>query len=143
MRPYIYVIGSLRNPVVSDVAAAIRQAGFEVFDDWMAAGPEADDYWKRYEEARGHSYREALNGHAAHHVFHYDKRHLDAASFVVLVAPAGKSAHLELGYAIGKGKGSCILVTPENTRWDVMYKFAGSVEEDVAGVLARIMEAHS
>ena len=39
----LYVIGSLRNPAVPQVAKRLREAGFLVFDDWYAAGPEADD----------------------------------------------------------------------------------------------------
>ena len=40
----------------------------EVFDDWYAAGPEADDYWKSYEINRGRDYIDALSGRAARHV---------------------------------------------------------------------------
>ena len=40
--------------------------------------------------------------------------------------PAGKSAHLELGWVIGKGKkGFIVLDNPD--RWDVMYLFADGV----------------
>ena len=72
----VNVIGSLRNPAVPELSARLRAEGYEVFDDWYAAGPEADDYWQKYEQARGRSYREALDGHAANHVFDYDTYHL-------------------------------------------------------------------
>ena len=128
----IYLIGSLRNPKVPAVANALREAGQEVFDDWYAAGPEADDKWRDYERGRGHSFQEALRGFAARNVYLFDRRHLERADAVVLVLPAGKSGHLEFGWAIGKGKrGFILLDDPE--RWDVMYQFAdgicGSVEE--------------
>lgn len=132
--PKIYVIGSLRNPKVLDVSKHLREAGFEVFDDWMAAGPEADDYWQKYENQRGHNYKEALAGHAANHVFEFDKKHLDSSDAAVLVLPAGKSGHLELGYCIGKGMPGFILLEeapPDNMRYDVMYKFATAVCYDV------------
>lgn len=112
-QPKVYLIGSLRNPNVSVVADKIRELGFDVFDDWMAAGPEADDYWKKYEIARGHNYEEALRGHAAKHVFSYDKGHLDASDLGVLLLPAGKSGHLELGYLIGQGKRGYIVLHEE------------------------------
>ena len=35
----VYLIGSLRNPKVPKIAEKIRALGFEVFDDWFAAGP--------------------------------------------------------------------------------------------------------
>lgn len=123
----VYVIGSLRNPQVPEVSKELRAAGFEVFDDWFAAGPEADDYWQRYEKAKGNDMRAALGGHAATHVFEFDKRHLDAADMVVLVLPAGKSGHLELGYSLGRGKPGYILMPEEPERFDVMYKFATGI----------------
>ncbi len=128
----LYVIGSLRNPEVKDVANLIRDAmpEWEVFDDWIAAGPHADDEWRDYEKQRGRSYEQALAGYAARHVFEYDKHHLDTSDAVLLVAPAGKSGFLELGYCIGRGKPSAILLDSPD-RWDVMFQFAGCVSEDL------------
>lgn len=125
----LYLIGSLRNPRIRDIGNAIREWGYDVFDDWHAVGPEADDHWRDYEKARGRSYAEALQGAAAQNTFHFDKRHLDAADAAILVAPAGKSAHMELGYMLGKGKPGFILFyeEPEPERWDVMYLFATAV----------------
>lgn len=126
MRPYIYLIGSLRNLEIPKIAQEIRKLGFDVFDDWFAAGPEADDKWRDYEKARGHTYREGLRGLAADHVYQFDKKHLDACDIAILYLPAGRSGHLELGYVIGKGKiGYIVLDDPE--RWDVMYQFAHGV----------------
>jgi hypothetical protein len=124
----IYLIGSLRSPRVPEVAAKLREAEHEVFDDWYAAGPEADDYWQKYEMAKGHNYKEALAGFAANHVYHYDRSHLDRNEMAVLVLPAGKSGHLELGYMIGQGKPGYILFEEQMPeRWDVMYLFATAV----------------
>lgn len=123
----VYVIGSLRNPNVPSLAEYLRTEGYEVFDDWYAAGPEADDYWQKYEVNRGHSFTEALDGHAAWHVFNYDRYHLDTSDAVVLQLPAGKSGHLEFGYAIGRGKRGFILLDKEPERFDVMYRFATRV----------------
>jgi len=143
----IYVIGSLRNPNVPDVAARLRRdiPGAEVFDDWYAAGPEADDYWQKYENNRGHNMQQALAGHAAQHVFGFDKAHLDTCDIAVLVMPAGKSAHLELGYVIGKGKVGYILLDKEPERFDVMYNFADLVttefDDVVRGIVALTQES--
>jgi hypothetical protein len=123
----IYLIGSLRNERIPVLAAELRAAGLSVFDDWHAAGPEADDIWQTYEADRGRSYTEALDGAHATCVFEFDKRHLDAASAVVLILPAGKSGHLELGYSVGSGKPAYILLDDEPERYDVMYKFATKV----------------
>ena len=98
-----------------------------MFDDWFAAGPEADDYWRDYEQSRGHSFTQALSGFAAENIFRFDKRHLDRCNAACLVLPAGRSGHLELGYIIGSGKPGYILLEGEPDRFDVMYRFATGV----------------
>lgn len=123
----IYLIGSLRNPKVQILANTLRDAGFDVFDDWASPGAEADEKWQEYERARGRTYREALYSAHAMNVFEFDKRHLDAANVVVLCAPAGKSAHLELGYAVGRGKLTFIYMEDEPERFDIMPLFANDV----------------
>lgn len=123
----IYLIGSLRNPNVPILAAKLRKAGYEIFDDWFAAGPEADDYWRDYEKQKGVTYKEALNGYSARHVFEFDRSHLDRCDAGVLLMPAGKSGHLELGYMAGKGKPTFVVFDEEPARWDVMYGFVTDV----------------
>lgn len=123
----IYIIGSLRNPAVPQLANDLRKARHEVFDDWYAAGPEADDYWQKYEKKRGNDFVSALDGYAARHVFEYDRMHLDRARAGVLILPAGKSGHLEAGYLLGQGKPVYILLDKEPERFDVMYRFATKV----------------
>lgn len=121
----VYLIGSLRNPEIPQFAARLRRnADIDVFDDWYAAGPEADDKWREYEMARGRHYHEAMQGHAARHVHEYDKHHLDTSDGGILLLPAGRSGHLELGYLAGQGKRVWIILHEEYDRWDVMYRFA-------------------
>lgn len=123
----IYIIGSLRNPEVPVVGDKIRGIGFKVFDDWFAGGPIADDSWQEYEKGRGRSYKEALYGPAAVNVFQFDRRNLHESWGAILVLPAGKSGHLELGYMAGSGKFTGVLFPDEPERWDVMYQFANDV----------------
>lgn len=134
----LYLIGSLRNDRIPKLAHRLRKElpDVEVFDDWYSAGPEADDFWKEYEQARGRSYEEALEGHAARHVFEFDKKHLDASSHALLVLPAGKSGHMEIVYsAYSVGSKTAILLDPDDVRWDVMYQFIPTIlrrDEDIA-----------
>ena len=123
----IYLIGSLRNPKIPELANTLRYRGFDVFDDWYGAGPEADDHWRALQKHHGRSYQQALKGPAAQHVFRFDKLHIDKSDTVVLVMPAGKSGHLEFGYAIGTGKRGFVYFDAEPERWDVMYCFANDV----------------
>ncbi len=135
----VYLIGSLRNPEVPLLAQRLRDAGIrDVFDDWHAAGPEADDHWMVYEKARGHNFVEALDGHSAEHVYQYDKSHLDTSDAVVLVMPAGKSGHLEFGYCIGRGIAGYILMDKEPERFDVMYRFADMVTTSEQTLIAEL-----
>lgn len=131
----IYLIGSLRNPAVPDLAKKLRYHGFDVFDDWFAAGEKADDAWQAYEQGRGHTFAEALRGYAARHVFEFDHRHLLEADIGVLFMPAGKSGHIEAGFLAGQGKPVYVLLPEEPSRFDVMYAFFAGVFGDPEDLL--------
>jgi hypothetical protein len=127
-RKVVYLIGSLRNPAIVEVANALEEAtDYEIFASWFAAGAGADDAWRDYEKARKGGLREALAGYAAQHVFKFDKEHIERADAVVLVMPAGKSGHIELGYALGQGTPGFILFDAEPERYDVMLNFATGI----------------
>lgn len=138
----LYLIGSLRNPQIPVIANQLRDVEFDVFDDWYAAGPEADDKWRDYERGRGHSYIEGLAGLAADHVYRFDVRHLDRSDAVILVLPAGRSGHLEFGYSLGKGKPGYIL-HDDPERWDVMYKFATGVFTNLKDLIVNLQAGKS
>lgn len=135
----IYLIGSMKNPEVPLVANRIeKELGIEAFCDWYSPGKDADEYWRDYEKLRGRSFKEAFHGYHAKNVFEFDRYHLDRCDATLLVMPAGKSAHLELGYQSGKGKPGWILFDKEPERLDVMLRFAldvyMSVEEMITGL---------
>lgn len=125
--PVLYLIGSLRNQLVPAMAKLLEErTGYEVFADWFTPGPAADDYWRDYVKERWPEggIRKALSGHAARHIFEFDRSHIDRADAAVMLMPAGKSGHLELGYCIGQGKPGFILFDAEPERFDVMLNFA-------------------
>jgi len=121
-----YVQGSLKNrEKILPLTEELRKLGFkEVFEDWIAPGPEADDFWRDYERTRGNSYGQALKGWAGTHIYEFDKFHIDRSHIGIMCMPCGKSGHLELGYVLGSGKRGYILFDGEPERWDVMYQFA-------------------
>jgi nucleoside 2-deoxyribosyltransferase len=138
----VYLAGSLRNPHITSLTEQLSTAlSMRVFSDWYAAGPEADDYWKSYYTALGYSYTEALKQPASKHVFEFDKKHIDMSAVMVLVLPAGKSGHLELGYHLGKGKPGYILLDGADDRFDVMYQFATGVANDVDELIHMIQHS--
>ena len=128
----VYVIGSLKNrEKIFPLTAELRTMGFkEVFDDWIAPGPEADDRWRDYEKARGRTYDEALKGWAGTHVFEFDSFHIERSDIGIMCMPCGKSGHLEFGNMLGSGKRGYILFDGEPERWDVMYQFADGIYFD-------------
>ena len=130
MKKKIYIIGALKNAEITNIAAELRpkdnysnRVEYDVFDQWITPGPEADQYLFEYSKKRGWNYKEALTCDAAKNNFDFDKRHIDSADIVVMVMPSGKSAHLELGYSIGMGKEAHILFDKEPERFDLMYNF--------------------
>jgi len=128
----IYIIGSLRNPNVPVVANKLRalNKNWEVFDSWVSPGPRADEHLRIYAKNKGLSYKETLQDYAATHIFQFDKKHLMRATDIVLVMPAGKSGHLELGFGLGKGKRGYVLFDKEPLRVDIMYQFSTNLYFD-------------
>lgn len=125
----IYVASSWRNAHQPGIVQALRAAGHEVYDfrnpapgdngfawseldrDWLTWTPE--QYLERLE-----SHPRAAAGYAA------DKAALDWSDACVLVLPCGRSAHLELGYAIGERKQTAILLHPDKFEPELMYLLA-------------------
>lgn len=122
-----YLIGSLRNKEIPVIEKQLREKGIDTFAEWHSAGPEADDWFKHYMDGRNLTYREALKTYAARHIFEFDKAHLDRCDGAILVMPAGKSAHLELGYMAGQGKPTWILFDETPERYDLMSQFANDI----------------
>jgi hypothetical protein len=136
----IYIIGALRNPEIPKFANELAALGFEAFADWYSAGPDADDFLRDYSKARGLNYKQTLQSYAARHIFEFDKFHIDRCDAAVMLMPAGKSGHLELGYAVGSGKLGYVLFDKEPERVDVMYQFATEIFFDRGELLAKLKE---
>lgn len=134
----LYLIGSLRNPEIPRIAEELRIAGFSVFDDWYSPGPETDEKWQGYEDARGRTYLEALQGHHAKHVFDFDVFHLHRCHGVVLAQPAGKSAHLEFGHVRGQGRPGWIFTNGPVERYDIMTQFATALCPTLEDLIASV-----
>lgn len=138
----IYLAGALKNPNIPNIAAQLRAAGYDVFDDWFSAGPGADDAWRDHERAKGHKFKQALESPAAKHVFAFDSAWIERADIMVLALPAGKSGHMELGIMLGRGKPGFILLDNDPERYDVMYQFATGVAENMTDLLTQIRREH-
>lgn len=118
----------MKNDQVPIIANLIeKELGIEAFCDWFSPGEEADDKWREFEKLRGRSFKQSFYGPHTENVFAFDKKHLDRTDGVLLVMPGGKSAHLELGYTVGKGKPAFILFDKEPDRYDIMLRFVNDI----------------
>ncbi len=117
----IYVASSWKNPFFEGVVDRLRAEGFAVYDFKRDEG--AQFHWSEAGvSSSGSTLREYLAGlaHArARQGFRSDFTALEMCTTCVLVLPCGRSAHLELGWACGRGKHTAVLfddsanVTPE------------------------------
>ena len=122
----IYVASSWRNALQPEIVKTLRADGHEVVYDFKADG--ASFSWKDVvpDHVPGHDwppsmlYR-ALDHPLAERGFETDMRALDACSACLLVLPCGKSAHLELGYAVGHGKLTIVLMA-QPSEPELMYR---------------------
>lgn len=126
----VYVASSWRNEAQPTVVELIRTAGHEVYDfrhphmgpgardegfHWSNIDPE----WKAWTPSE---FRDALRHQVAKDGFRSDLVGLEWCDACVLVMPCGRSAHLELGYCIGSGKLSIILLSDGEP--ELMYGLA-------------------
>lgn len=121
----IYVASSWRNTRQPSVVKALRAEGHEVYDfrDHGFGWHEIDEDWQSWSPSK---YRDMLDHPRAAQGFGKDKGALDWADATVLVAPCGRSAHLEIGYAMGQGKFTAILLE-DRQEPELMYRLATSI----------------
>ncbi|MBN9375401.1 MAG: hypothetical protein J0I40_08445 [Cellulomonas sp.] len=124
----IYVASSWRNARQPQVVDMLTRAGHEAYDfrnppgatgfAWHEVGLATDR-----QTLGGHDtvptldFLDAMDHPRAHAAFGSDFAAMHWADACVLVTPCGRSAHLELGWAVGAGKRTAVLldhhVTPE------------------------------
>lgn len=135
----IYVAGSLQNSNVAATAMRLRDKGHEVFVDWFSGGPEADVKWRENEIRQGRNLREAVKGAYAQNILRFDETWMEWAECIVIVCPAGKSAHMELVHFLRNDKpGYVYLPDGDPDRWDVMLGWATDIFYDLEEMDAEI-----
>ena len=128
----IYVASSWRNQFYDGVIAILHAAQLPLYDfkhpkvghagfHWHAIDPE----WETWS---AEAYRKALADPRAAEGFTLDMDALKACDTLMLVLPCRRSAHLELGYAIGAGKRTIIFSPPGvHIEPELMYKAADHI----------------
>lgn len=126
----IYVASSWRNGFQPMVVEELRVLGHELYDfrNPKEHAHERDQgfHWydidSRWESWSPEKFRSSLQHPLAKAGFKSDFEALKWADFVLLVMPCGRSAHLELGWASGAGKGTGILLSDGEP--ELMYSLA-------------------
>lgn len=136
---YVYVASSWRNPYQPAIVSLLKAAGIDCYDFRNPAPgvkgfawSEIDPDWLAWSAK---AYVEALQHPVAEEGFRRDFEAMERADAFVLVLPCGRSAHLELGWAIGAGKRTCIL-THDGEEPELMAKMADHIATDTMDLLA-------
>lgn len=139
----IYVASSWRNTIQPGVVTALRGDGHEVYDFRHPSPGENGFAWRqigdRSKWTAEYFARDVLDHPIAAHGFGLDMAALEACSACVLVLPCGRSAHLELGQAVGAGKLS-IVYMPELEERELMYRMCDYVETTLDGVRKQLSQ---
>lgn len=126
----IYVASSWKNETVDTVIANLRELGHTVYDFKEDNGFHWSDIDPAYLDWTPREFTKVLAEDAYCDMgFNTDMAALDNCDICLLVLPSGRSSHLELGYAIGKGKGSIILLD-EMFEPELMYCMCNAVAPD-------------
>ena len=125
----IYLASSWRNWAQPIVVDGLREAGHEVYDFRNPAPGDNGFHWsaidEHWQDWSPEIFRDQLTSNPICAAgFNKDKAALDWCDICVLLLPCGRSAHLELGYAIGQGKGSAILYTSGDFEPELMNLLA-------------------
>ncbi|AEG60036.1 hypothetical protein [Desulforamulus ruminis] len=127
----IYVVSSWKNvSMVRSLTDYLRRNGHEVDDFTDDSRGRYVFHWSEVGDIQELDAINFLKDRRAQRAFEEDKKWIDWADAVILVLPAGRSAHLEAGYAKGKGKLLVILGEFPKGEFDVMYGFADLLTRD-------------
>lgn len=133
----IYAASSWRNEHFNNVVSTLRvSGGHEVYDfrDEGFSWRELDGAYKAGEPWGAAKLNEACTSKVAQEAFARDMNALRRCDACVLVLPAGRSAHLEAGWAVGAGK-RVVVYAPEPIEPELMYLITLGVRETMLGVL--------
>lgn len=122
----IYVASSWKNALQPDVVRKLRDEGHAVYDfreprpgQGGFAWSEIDPAWRDWSP---NEFRKGLDHYLAVRHFDYDRWACEGSDATLLVLPCGRSAHLELGVAVGMGQKTAVFM-PEPSEPELMYRW--------------------
>jgi len=124
------------NSTVLTLKKVLPQHTFYNFKDPLCScvfqWSEIDKDWKNWS---AYKFRNILDkDYKARKAFISDKIALDWCDICVLILPCGRSAHIELGYAVGRGKITTILLT-KDFEPELMYKYIDHLAIDLQDLI--------
>lgn len=135
---YVYVASSWRNPFQQAVVHMLRAARIDCYDFRNPAPgvsgfawSEIDPDWQTW---TADQYVKALDDPIAVEGYRRDMDAMERADAFVLVLPCGRSAHLELGWAVGAGKRTAIL-TQDGEEPELMAKMVDHISTSAFDLL--------
>ncbi len=143
---YVYVASSWRNPLQPAVVATLRAAGIDCYDfrnpedgDNGFRWTDVDPSWARViggtdGATPAEAYLRAIEHPVARSGYAKDFAAMQRADTFVLVLPCGRSAHLELGWAVGAGKRTAILLEDPCVP-ELMYRMVDHLSPDLFDLL--------
>ncbi|HKV43851.1 MAG TPA: hypothetical protein VJT32_04140 [bacterium] len=132
----IYVASSWRNPHYEGVLDCLEQWALKYYNwrdeegfHWSnVMGRTSEDHWTT--PVTPQEYITAMRHPRAQLGFERDMEHLQAASAVILLLECGKSAHLEVGWAVGAGKPTALYIK-DNLQPELMYGMLDLITTDI------------
>lgn len=140
MRPTrVYVASSWRNDAQPHVVKYLRDLNAEVYDfknpgkatngfHWSEVMPSFDSKAQVCDQK---DYLVALDHERSKEGFNSDFNAMQWADCCVLVLPCGRSAHLELGWFVGIGKPTAIILDGPKVTPELMYRMVSHIATDV------------
>ena len=139
---YVYVASSWRCLMQPAVIHILSAAGIPAYDfrnpeggtgfAWQEVMP---NYVPGSETCPADEYLECLEHPRAIEGYDADFAAMEKADTFVLVLPCGRSAHLELGWAVGAGKRTAILLDGPDVTPELMYKMVDFIAPSVHSLL--------
>lgn len=120
----IYLASSLRAmDAVRELGKTLRAVGHSVyvFCDQNEPAHAASIFVRKGSAEKEFTPQTAVRNPLVSNIFGFNMAELNKAQCVLLVLPAGKSAHLEAGYAKGQGKPVVLYGKMPVGEWDAMY----------------------
>ena len=140
--PYVYVASSWRCTMQEAVVCTLAAAGIPHYDfknppngagfGWEEVMPGFD---RNAQQVHQDDYLAGLEHPRALEGFASDFAAMEKADTFVLVLPCGRSAHLELGWAVGAGRRTAVLLDGPMVQPELMYRMVDYVAPSMLDLL--------